>query len=59
MIRGIGWFSGGVTSAVAIKKTLEAGISLDIIFFETGQHHSDTDRFLKDCEKLQKIKVFQ
>jgi 3'-phosphoadenosine 5'-phosphosulfate sulfotransferase (PAPS reductase)/FAD synthetase len=60
-MRGIGWFSGGVTSAVAIKKSLEANLSLDIIFFETGQHHPDTQRFLNDCEKWfnQKITVIK
>ena len=41
-MRGIGWFSGGVTSALAIKKSLEYGLNLDIFFFETGQHHEDT-----------------
>lgn len=50
-MKGLGWFSGGVTSAVAIKKSLDHGLRLDIFFFETGQHHEDTDRFLKDCEK--------
>lgn len=49
-LKGIGWFSGGVTSAVAIKRALDFGLRLDIIFFETGQHHPDTMRFLKDCE---------
>jgi 3'-phosphoadenosine 5'-phosphosulfate sulfotransferase (PAPS reductase)/FAD synthetase len=47
----IGWFSGGVTSAVAIKKHLEAGHKTTIFFCETGNHHSDNLRFLKDCEK--------
>lgn len=50
-MKGIGWFSGGVTSAVAIKMALELGYEVDIIYFETGAHHPDHDRFLKDCEK--------
>lgn len=60
-MKGIGWFSGGVTSAVAIKKALEAGHELDIIYFETGAHHPDHARFLADCEKWygQKITVMQ
>ena len=49
-MKGIGWFSGGVTSAVACKKTIEQGHELDIIYFETGAHHPDHKRFLKDCE---------
>jgi hypothetical protein len=60
-MKGIGWFSGGVTSAVAIKKSLEFGLKLDIFFFETGQHHPDTMRFLLDCEKWfdQKITIIK
>lgn len=50
-MKGIGWFSGGVTSAVAIKKALQQGHELTIIYFETGSHHPDHARFLKDCEK--------
>lgn len=58
-MKGIGWFSGGITSAVAVKKALDHDLKLDIIFFETGQHHPDTNRFLKDCEKWfgQKITI--
>lgn len=48
---GIGWFSGGVTSAVAIKKALESGKKMQIFYFETGAHHSDHVRFKADCEK--------
>jgi 3'-phosphoadenosine 5'-phosphosulfate sulfotransferase (PAPS reductase)/FAD synthetase len=50
-MKGIGWFSGGVTSAVAIKKALEAGHEVEIFYFETGAHHPDHERFLKDCER--------
>lgn len=50
-MRGIGWFSGGVTSAVAIKTVLDSGKQLDIFYFETGAHHPDHGRFLKDCER--------
>jgi 3'-phosphoadenosine 5'-phosphosulfate sulfotransferase (PAPS reductase)/FAD synthetase len=50
-MKGIGWFSGGVTSAVAIKKVLEAGHEVDIFYFETGAHHPDHARFLADCER--------
>lgn len=58
---GIGWFSGGVTSAVAIKKVLDAGHKLQLYYFETGAHHSDHTRFITDCEAWygQKIHIIQ
>lgn len=61
MKQGIGWFSGGITSAVAINSALVNGMSLQIYFFETGQHHPDNMRFLRDCEKWygQKIHIMR
>ena len=56
-MKGIGWWSGGVTSAVAIKKALDNKLNIDIFFFETGQHHPDTQRFLADCEHWYKQKI--
>lgn len=47
----IGWFSGGVTSAVAIKKAIEHGLPVQAFYMETGAHHPDHDRFKEDCEK--------
>lgn len=57
----IGWYSGGVTSAVAIKLALNQGYNVQIYFFETLQHHPDNMRFLRDCEKWygQKIHVMR
>lgn len=46
----IGWYSGGVTSAVAIKIAIDAGHDVDIFYCETGNHHPDHERFIKDCE---------
>ena len=54
---GIGWFSGGVTSAVAIKIMLDKGEDLDLYYFETGSHHKDHERFIKDCEKWYNKKI--
>ncbi len=56
----IGWFSGGVTSAVAIKLALSHR-EMQLYFFETGQHHPDNMRFLKDCEEWygQKIHILR
>lgn len=56
-MNGIGWFSGGVTSAVAIKKALELKHSLVVIYFETGAHHVDHERFIADCEKWYNQKI--
>ncbi len=56
----IGWFSGGVTSAVAIKLSLRWH-PMQLYFFETNQHHPDNMRFLSDCEKWygQKIHILR
>jgi 3'-phosphoadenosine 5'-phosphosulfate sulfotransferase (PAPS reductase)/FAD synthetase len=42
----VGWFSGGITSALACY----LGKPDKLIFCETGSHHPDTARFIKDCE---------
>lgn len=57
----VAWFSGGITSAVACKIALEADLTTEIVFIETGSHHSDLLRFLKDCEKWfdKKIEILQ
>lgn len=47
----VAWFSGGVTSAVACKLALQQYEDVEIVFIETGSHHPDLIRFLKDCEK--------
>lgn len=58
----IGWWSAGVTSAVAIKIALEE-YEMDVvpIYFETGSAHPDNERFKKDCENWygRKIITFQ
>lgn len=46
----IGWWSGGITSAVAIKQEIDAGMRVVPIYFETGSAHPDNHRFLRDCE---------
>jgi len=47
------WWSGGVTSAVAIWITIQIyGIDrCRIVFINTFNEHEDTYRFKKDCEK--------
>jgi hypothetical protein len=55
----IGWFSGGVTSAVAIKKVIDRGHKVIPIYFETGIHHEDHQRFIKDCEDWYGTEIIQ
>jgi hypothetical protein len=47
----IGWWSGGITSAVACRLALEKYSNVRLIYIETGSHHPDTLRFKSDCEK--------
>jgi len=48
------WFSGGVTSAVAVNDAIQIyGIeNCRIVFIDTMNEDKDTYRFLDDCEKL-------
>lgn len=64
MLKAVCWFSAGVTSTIATKLALEEGrgkVDFDIIFFETGNHHEDNKRFIRECEEWfgQKIEVIQ
>jgi len=47
------WWSGGVTSAVAVKHTIDlyGKDRCRILFIDTGIEHEDTYRFKEDCEK--------
>ena len=55
----IAWFSAGITSTVATKLAIQNYDDVSIYFCETGEHHADNKRFIKDCEKWfgQKINV--
>lgn len=53
------WFSGGATSAVACKMALESMENVKVIYIETGSHHLDSQRFLRDCEKWYGVKIQQ
>jgi len=54
----IAWFSCGATSAITCYLALKENPNCEIIYIETGSHHPDNLRFLKDCEnKLFKKKI--
>lgn len=59
--RIIGWWSGGVASAVACYLAFEHYGEVDLVFCDTGIEHPDTHRFMHDYEnkfgvKIKKIK---
>ena len=51
----IGWWSAGITSAVACKMAIEiyedAFQEVELIYIESGNFHPDNLRFKADCEK--------
>lgn len=47
----IGWFSCGVTSAIACKIALKKYNDVHLFYIETGSGHVDNERFLRECEK--------
>lgn len=53
----IGWFSAGITSAVAIKLAINKGLNVVPIYFETGSEHADNERFIVDCQKWYGTKI--
>lgn len=60
--RVVGWFSCGVTSAVAMKLAIARwGDRVEIVRIKLDGEHEDNDRFAADCEKWfgRPIKVIQ
>jgi phosphoadenosine phosphosulfate reductase family protein len=47
----IGWWSAGITSAVACKMALELYENVKLYYIDTGSAHEDNIRFKADCEK--------
>lgn len=47
----IGWFSCGITSAVACKLALENYTDVELYYIAIGSAHPDNERFIADCEK--------
>lgn len=52
-MRVVSWFSGGITSTIATMIALEkyGRDNVEIIFFETGAHHPDNERFFLEVEQ--------
>lgn len=60
----VSWYSAGITSTIATMYALQkyGTENVDIVFFETGSHHPDNERFMKDCEEKlfrKKIEIHQ
>lgn len=55
----LGWFSCGVTSAVACKLALDmyGHDDVDLWYIETGASHQDNKRFIEDCENWYNKKI--
>jgi len=47
----IGWFSCGITSAVACKIALQQYEYVELYYTDTGSQDEDSLRFLRDCER--------
>jgi len=55
----IGWWSGGITSSVAVKLGIDlyGKDNVRVIFIDTMNEDKDTYRFMKDCEEWYGIKI--
>lgn len=58
-MRIVGWFSCGITSAVACKLAVEEYGPENVYLFYIGikSAHDDNDRFIRDCEKWIGVKI--
>lgn len=50
--RVIAWWSGGITSAYACWWAVQVFKNVVIVFIDTQNESEDTERFLKDCQRL-------
>jgi len=53
----IAWWSGGITSAVACKLTVEKYSNVRLCYIHINSHDTDTLRFKADCEKWYNKKI--
>lgn len=55
----IAWWSGGATSAIACYWAVRTFKDVDVVFIDTGNESDDTERFLKDCERLYDVAIIR
>jgi len=53
----VGWWSAGITSAVACKIALEMYENVRLYYIKIGTAHKDNERFMADCEKWYGCKI--
>jgi hypothetical protein len=53
----VGWWSAGITSAVACKYALEMYPDVKLYYIKIDSAHKDNERFKSDCEKWYGVKV--
>jgi len=53
----LGWWSAGITSAVACKYALEMYPDVKLYYIKIDTAHSDNERFKSDCEKWYGVKI--
>lgn len=50
-MKKIGWWSAGITSAVACKIALNEYSNVELVYEDTGSGHEDNKRFKEECEE--------
>lgn len=53
----VGWWSAGITSAVACKYALEMYPDVRLYYIKIDSAHHDNERFKTDCEKWYGVKI--
>lgn len=53
----VGWWSAGITSAVACKLALELYDNVELYYIHIETSHPDNKRFMEDCEKWYGVKI--
>lgn len=53
----VGWWSAGITSAVACKYALEMYPDVRLYYIKIDTAHPDNDRFMADCERWYGVKI--
>jgi hypothetical protein len=54
----IGWFSAGITSAVACKLAVEEYNDVELFYIGIRSQHEDNERFIQECEQWIGKKIY-